>query len=78
MAKIEKITYQCDVCKTEYENEKDMTSTIVPCYGGERNEYHTECRLDLCLECSKKLREVIYQNFAHITDYYGLQITKVK
>ena len=78
MARIEKITYQCDVCKTEYESEKDIKSTVVPCYGGERNEYYTECALDLCVECSKKLREAIYHNFAHITDYYGLQITKVK
>lgn len=77
MAKIEVIKYQCDICKAEFNEEKEVTKTIVPCYGGDRNEYHSECSLDLCKECSTKLREVIYKNFAHITDYYGLQITKV-
>ncbi len=77
MAKIERVTYQCDVCKACYENEKELICTSVPCYGGERNEYLTECKLDLCKECSTKLREIIYHNFAHITDYYGLQITKL-
>lgn len=78
MAIIEKITYQCDVCKAEFENEKDIESQTVPCYGGERNEYFSECSLDLCVKCSTKLREVIYHNFANITNYHGIQISNIK
>ena len=76
MAKVEIIKYRCDVCKAEFENEKEVEETHIPCYGGERNEYHSECIVDLCNDCSKKLREVIYKNFAQISDYYGIHITK--
>ena len=76
MAKIETIRYQCDVCKAEFENKKNVTSESIPCYGGERNEYHSSCKLDLCKECSEKIRKVIYDNFAQINDWYGLHVTK--
>ena len=74
MAKIEITRYQCDVCKEEFENEKDVVMTRVPCFGGERNEYHSEVGLDLCRKCADNLRDIIYWNFAEISDYYGVHI----
>jgi len=76
--KITKIIYECDVCKNKFEEENKIITTTVPCYGGERNEYNTECTIDLCDDCGKKLRKVIYDNFAQITDYYGVQITNIR
>lgn len=76
MARIEKVTYQCDVCKKEFKNEKDVKSTTIPCYGGEQNEYLSECSVDLCAECASKLRKVIYDNFAEINNYHGLNIRR--
>ena len=75
MAKLEIIRYQCDVCKEEFKNEKDVENTQIPCYGGERSEYHSECGLDLCKKCSENLRKIIYTNFAEIQNYHGLHIT---
>lgn len=74
MAKIETVRYQCDVCKAEFKNATDVTETHIPCYGGERNEYHSNCRLDLCKECSGNIRQIIYEHFAEIQDYYGMHI----
>lgn len=74
MAKIETIRYQCDVCKEEFKNATDVTETRVPCYGGERNEYYSECNLDLCKECSANIRKIIYTHFAQIQNYYGVHI----
>lgn len=74
MAKIEIIRYQCDVCKAEFESEKELEPTHIPCYGGECNEYNSEVQLDLCKECSRNIRKIIYDNFADIQDYYGVHI----
>lgn len=74
MAKIEIIRYQCDVCGKEVEKEKDLHGTVIPCYSGERNEYLTECPVELCKECSENIRKIIYENFAEIQDYYGVHI----
>ena len=30
----------------------------------------------MCDECSTKIRQVIYDNFAEIRDYYGLSVKK--
>lgn len=76
MAKVEIVRYQCDVCKAEFEKEKDVESTAIPCYGGERNEYNSMCSLDLCKECAGKIRQVIYDNFAEISVYHGTYIRK--
>jgi len=74
MAKVEIIRYECDVCKKEFKNAKDVEETSVPCFGGERNEYGSNVRIDLCKECASNLREVIYQHFAEINNYYGVHI----
>ena len=74
MAKIEIIRYQCDVCKKEFESEKQIKAESVPCYG--EDSYPTNARVDMCEECAKKIREVIYDNFAEIRDYYELSVTK--
>ena len=76
MAIIQTISYKCDVCKKNFKNEKDITSTNIPCYGGERNEYLSNAQVDLCTNCAKKLRSVIYKNFAEISEWYGTRITK--
>lgn len=76
MAKIQVIRYKCDVCKKEFENEKDIKNEDIPCYSGEGNCYLSSTKVDLCETCSKKIREVIYNNFAEISDYYGLFIKK--
>ena len=74
MSKIEIVRYKCDICNKEFENEKSIKSESVPCYG--EDNYLTTTRLDMCEECSKKIREVIYDNFAEIRDCYGLSVTK--
>ena len=74
MAKIQIIRYQCDVCKSEFEKEKDLESTHIPCYTGADNTGHAECKVDLCKKCAKNLREIIYKSFAQIQDYYGIHI----
>ena len=74
MSKIEKIIYKCDVCEKEFENPKDVAMTSIPCYGGERGEYLTDAAVDLCIKCSKNIRKVIYNNFAEISDWYGVHI----
>ena len=74
MAKIEIVRYKCDICKNEFENEKSIKSESVPCYG--EGTYHTNVRVDMCEECSTKIRKVIYDNFAEIRDYYGLSVKK--
>lgn len=74
MAKVEIIKYQCDVCKAEFKNANDVRETNIPCYGGESNNYHSSCRLDLCNDCSERIRKVIYDNFAQISDYYGIHV----
>lgn len=74
MAKVEIIRYQCDVCKEEFKKSTDVESTCIPCFGGERNEYHSEVSLDLCEKCSGNIRDVIYWHFAEIQDYYGVHV----
>ena len=75
MAKIQITKYKCDICNKEFDSEKDVKATHIPCYGGERCEYHDEAQVDLCKDCSTKLREVIYNNFARIQNYYGIHIS---
>lgn len=75
MAKIQIVKYQCDVCGAEFDKEEDLESTHIPCYGGERNDYNSEVEIDLCKDCAKNLREIIYKNFASINNWYGVQIT---
>lgn len=72
MAKITIVKLKCDVCGAEVENEKDIRKTSIPSYAGENGEYYTDNNVDLCSECSKKLREVISEHFAHLNDYYGI------
>ena len=74
MSKIEIIRYKCDICKKEFESEKQIKAELVPCYGD--GAYHTNARVDMCEECSSKIRKVIYDNFAEIRDYYGLSVKK--
>ena len=74
MSKIEIVRYKCDICNKEFESEKSIKSESVPCYG--EGAYHTNARVDMCEDCAKKIREVIYDNFAEIRDYYGLSVTK--
>ena len=74
MAKIEIVRYKCDICQKEFENKKSIKSESVPCYG--EGTYHTNVRVDMCEECSTKIRKVIYDNFAEIRDYYGLSVKK--
>lgn len=74
MAKIEIIRYKCDICEKEFENEKSIKSELVPCYG--ENSCHTNARVDMCEECSAKIRKVIHDNFAEIINCYGLSIEK--
>lgn len=74
MAKIEIVRYKCDICNKEFETQKSIKSESVPCYG--EDYYHTNARVDMCEECAKKIREVIYDNFAEIRDYYGLSVKK--
>ena len=74
MSKIEIVRYKCDICNKEFENSKSIKSESIPCYG--EDTYHTNTRLDMCEECSTKIRKVIYDNFAEIRDYYGLSVTK--
>ena len=74
MAKVEIIRYQCDVCKEEFKNSLDVKETFIPCFGGERNEYHEEVRVDLCKKCAYNLRNIIYCHFAEINNYYGIHI----
>lgn len=76
MSKIEIIKYKCDICNKEFENEKSIKSESVPCYGGEEGAYRTNACMDLCEECSTKIRRVIFDNFAEIIDYYGLSVKK--
>ena len=71
MAKITIVKFKCDVCGKEVEAEKDIRKTSIPSYAGENSEYYTDNSVDLCPECSKKLREVISEHFAHLNDYYG-------
>lgn len=73
MSKIEIVRYKCDICEKEFENEKSIKSESVPCYG---EGYYTNARVDMCEECSTKIRKVIYDNFAEIKDYYGLSVKK--
>lgn len=74
MAKIEIVRYQCDVCKKEFENKEEVKSESVPCYG--EGSYHSQAAVDMCNECAKKIRKVIFDNFAEIRDYYGLSVEK--
>lgn len=74
MSKIEIIRYKCDICKKEFESEKSIKAESVPCYG--EGTYHTNARVDMCEECSTKIRKVIYDNFAEIRDCYGLSVKK--
>ena len=74
MAKIKIIRYKCDICGMEYEDEKSVTTEKVPCYGGESSQYNSTADVDMCKACSDKIRKVIYDNFAEINDYYGLNI----
>ena len=53
---------------------KSIKSESVPCYGD--GAYHTNARVDMCEECAKKIRKVIYDNFAEIRDCYGLSVKK--
>lgn len=71
MAKTTTVKWKCDVCGKEVEAEKDIRETSIPSYAGENSKYYTDNNVDLCLECSKKLREVISKHFAHIVDNYG-------
>lgn len=71
MAKITIVKWKCDVCGKEVEAEKDIRKTSIPSYAGENSEYYTDNSVDLCSECSKKLREVICKHFAYLNDYYG-------
>lgn len=74
MAKIEIVKYKCDVCGKEFDKEKDINKEKVPCYAD--GTYLTSTTLDMCKECSEKIRKVIYDNFAEIHDYYGLSVKK--
>lgn len=74
MAKIEIVKYKCDVCGKEFEKEKDIRKETVPCYS--EGSFHSSTTLDMCGECSAKIRKVIYDNFAEIRDYYGLYVKK--
>ena len=74
MAKIEIVRYKCDVCGKEFESEKQIKAESVPCYG--EGSYHTSAKVDMCQECSAKIRQIIYDNFAEIRDCYGLSIEK--
>ena len=74
MSKIEIIRYKCDICKKEFESEKQIKAESVPCYGD--GAYHTNAKVDMCEECSAKIRKVIYDNFAEIRDDYGLSVKK--
>ena len=74
MSKIEIVRYKCDICNKEFESEKSIKTESVPCYG--KDFYHTNTRLDMCDECSTKIRKVIYDNFAEIRDYYELSVKK--
>lgn len=71
MAKIVIEKWKCDVCEKECSSEKDMRRTNIPCYAGIEFKLFDEASLDLCPECSTKLREVISKHFAHIIDNYG-------
>lgn len=71
MSVIKIIKYKCDVCENEFEDKKSVRETSVPCFGGSDGSYHDYLLLDLCSECSEKLRKVIWENFAHISNTYG-------
>lgn len=67
MAKIEITIYKCDICGKEVED-NELCTEHVPCYG--EGSYEVTAQVDMCKECSKKIRQVIYDNFAEIIDCY--------
>lgn len=78
MAKKEIVIYICDVCGEESEDSTFLRTDTIPCYFGEQNESYSESPIELCPSCAKKLREVIRDNFAYVSNYYGLDIKPVK
>ena len=74
MAEVEIIRYQCDVCKKEIKNKHNVEHTNIPCFGGERNEYRSEAKIDMCEKCADNLRNIIFKHFAEIQNYYGVHI----
>ena len=74
MAKIEITIYKCDICKKEFGSEQSIKSESVPCYGN--GTCYTNVRVDMCEACAKKIREVIYDNFAEIRYCQKLSVEK--
>lgn len=74
MATIQTVIYKCDICGAEFKEESALRKESVPCYG--EGSYMTSTKLDMCEECSKKLRAVIHDNFAEIIDCYGVTVKK--
>ena len=71
MSVIKIVRFKCDICEKEFEDKKSVRETSVPCYGGSDGCYHDYQLLDLCYECSEKLRKVIWDHFAQISNTYG-------
>ena len=75
MAKILITKYKCDICGKEFDDPKEISATSIPCYGVGMTP-NDATQVDLCEKCGRILREIIWDNFAEISDDYGLSIKK--
>lgn len=67
MAKRNITIYECDLCKKDVKNEKDLTSIKLPCF--ENGEYYfwddSFTTIDCCNDCTEKIARLLVENIGY-------------
>ncbi len=67
MAKRNITIYECDLCKTEVKNEKDLTQIKLPCFENEEHFFLDDnfTTIDCCNDCAEKIAKLLAKNIGY-------------
>ena len=69
--------YCCDVCGKEVDGKKDLENMILPCKETE-TEVDMTSTVELCAECTGKVRNLIFGSFAKVFVYENGEVHRVE
>ena len=77
MAKREIIIYECDLCKKEIKNERDLTKVQLPYFDEDTDYYFGYAdEYDCCEECATKIAKLLGKHIGYYDEEKGVLVAR--